>query len=94
MNLEFGIIVLPPSPEPVRIPRRRAEGRRHGLAWFSGRRRLVLLQPNGPPEHFRFLRTVSTNARNSEQFEELIQVTLTVVLEEAIDGGKICHVGL
>ena len=48
----------------------------------------------GRLSHFRFLHTVSTNARNSEQFEKLIQVTLTVVLEEAIDGGKICHVGL
>ena len=41
-----------------------------------------------------FLRAVSTNACNSQQFEKLIQVTLTVVLKEAIDCGKICHVGL
>ena len=44
--------------------------------------------------HLCTLGAIGANAGNAEQFEELIQVTLTVVLQKAIDCGKNCHFGL
>lgn len=81
-----GLVTAPPNdPEWVRTRRRPTVGHCHEFAWFLGLQRQVWLQLSSLPGSFCTLGAIRTNAGNAEQFEKLIQMTLTVLLKVAID---------